>query len=325
MTKPRVFVSRKIPPNGIEVVARHCDVEVWPGDGPPSRPELLRKIAGCDGVLSLLSDRMDAEAMDAAGANLKVISNFAVGFNNVDVDEANRRGIHVGNTPDVLTDATADVAVALLLAATRRLKEGIDQVRTGQWQTWDPNGFLGGDLKGKTLGIVGMGRIGLETARRLAAGWQMDVVYTSRTNKPDADGQLGARRVTIDELLAQSDFISIHADLNPTTENLFAADAFEKMKSSAVLINTARGGLIDQDALVGALRDGQIRAAGLDVTSPEPLSMDHPLVGLPNCTIVPHIGSATHQARHDMAEIAAANLVAGVHGDPLRCEVGSVA
>lgn len=324
MAKPRVFISRKIPPNGITTASQRCDVEVWPGDGPPSRSQLLQKIAGCDGVLSLLSDRMDAEAMDAAGPNLKVISNFAVGFNNVDVDEANRRGIHVGNTPDVLTDATADVAVALLLAATRRLKEGIDQVRTGQWQTWDPNGFLGGDLKGKTLGIVGMGRIGMETARRLSAGWKMDVIYTSRTDKPEADQQLGAHRVTMDELLAQSDFVSIHTDLNPTTENLFASSAFAKMKSSAVLVNTSRGGLVDQDALVDALRDGQIQAAGLDVTTPEPLSMDHPLVELPNCTIVPHIGSATQQARHDMAEIAAANVVAGAHGEPLRCEVGSV-
>ncbi len=321
MAKPKVFVSRNIPANGLDKLKAIADVDVWPGTMPPPRDELMAKIAGCDAILSMLSDKIDGEAMDAAGPSLKVVSNFAVGYNNIDVAAAEKRGIKVGNTPDVLTAATADTAVALLLAAARRVKEGVDQVRDGLWKTWDPTGLLGVELQGKTLGIVGMGRIGQATAKRLAGGWDMNVIYTSRSDKPEADQTLGAKRVSLDQLLQQSDFVSIHTDLNESTNRMFSTDAFEKMQSHAIIVNTSRGDLIDQDALVVALQNGQIRAAGLDVTSPEPLSKDHPLVSLPNCTIIPHVGSATDQARRDMSDIAADNVIAGINGTPLRCDV----
>ncbi len=321
MNRPKVFVTREIPAVGLELVREKCSVDLWPARLPPSRDELLQHSGGCAGLLTLLSDTIDAEVMDAAGPGLRVISNFAVGYNNIDVAEANRRGIRVGNTPDVLTDATADIAVALLLAAARRLKESSQQVIDGTWQTWEPTGLIGADLRGRTLGIVGMGRIGLATARRLARGWEMRVIYTSRSPKPDVDIELDATRVELDTLLAHSDFVSIHTDLNPETEKMFGASAFARMKPTSVLVNTARGGVIDQAALAEALQAGRIRAAGLDVTSPEPLPPTHPLVGLPQCVILPHIGSATDDSRDAMARIAAENLIAGIQGQPLRSEV----
>lgn len=294
------------------------DCEVWPERLPPARDALLQKSKGCDGVLTLLSDRIDAEFFDHVGPQLKVVSNFAVGYNNIDIAEANRRGIAVGNTPGVLTDATADVAVALLLAAARCVRAGIENVSNHEWLTWEPLGFIGQDLADKTLGIVGMGRIGVATATRLHRGWNMDVIYTSRSPKPTIDQQLGARRVSFEELLANSDFVSIHTDLNPETQHLFGSPAFQAMKPSAVLINTSRGGVIDEAALHTALTTGQIFAAGLDVTDPEPPADDNPLRELPNCVIVPHIGSGTVSSRNAMAEIAADNLLAGLNGQPLR-------
>lgn len=321
MNRPQVFVSRRIPENGIERLRAVADVEVWSGQTPPPRAELLEAVAGCDGFLSMLSDRVDAELLDAAGSQLRVISNFAVGHNNIDLAAAAERGVRVGNTPDVLTDATADVAVLLVLAAARRAKEATAAVRDGDWKTWDPTGLLGVDLVDKTLGIVGMGRIGAATAARLVGGWGMQLIYASRTPKPEIDQRWGAQQVSFSQLLAESDFVSVHADLNPSTKKMFNRKAFVEMKSDAVLVNTSRGDLIDQAALVEALKSGQIRACGLDVTTPEPLSPDDDLVKLPNCFILPHIGSATDHSRAAMAEIAADNVIAGIEGKPLRCEV----
>lgn len=319
--KPRVFVSRKIPQVGLDLLDTHFDVEVWPETRPPARNVLLKKVRGTNGLLSLLSDRVDAELMDAAGQELKVVSNFAVGYNNIDVKEATLRGILVGNTPDVLTDATADMAMCLLLAAARHLKPAIDSVRSGGWFTWEPLGFLGTELSGKTIGIIGAGRIGQAMARRCAGGWGMQILYNSRSPKVEFDNELGARQVDLNELLAESDVISLHCDLNPDTQHLINRDSLAKVKQGAILINTARGGVVDQDALHGALAQGPLGAAGLDVTDPEPLDPHHPLVSLPNCVIAPHIGSATHAARNAMARIAAENVIAAIKGEKMPAQV----
>jgi glyoxylate reductase len=316
MSRPKVFVSRRIPDEGLSAMAAVCDLDVWPEQLPPPADELTRRVAGCDGLVSLLTDRIDGALLDAA-PKLKVVSNYAVGFNNVDVAACTARGVCVGNTPGVLTDATADLAVTLLLAAARCIPQGAADAKAGRWLTWEPLGWMGKDLAGRTLGIVGMGRIGFAAAKRLHRGWGMKVLYTARGPKADADRELGARRVELDELLAESDFVSVHADLNPTTRGLFGAAHFAKMKPSAVFVNTARGPLVDQVALAQALRGGTIFAAGLDVTDPEPLPPSHELYALPNCLIVPHVASATVETRGAMARKCASNLLAGVKGDPL--------
>lgn len=321
MSGPRVFVTRPIPAAGLDRVLAVCDAEVWPGPLPPPRAALLEKVAGCAGLLTLLTDRIDVELLDAAGPQLRVISNFAVGYNNIDVPEATRRGIRVGNTPDVLTDATADLAFALLIGAARRLVEGQDFVRHEKWKTWEPLGHIGMDLTKRTLGIVGMGRIGCALAKRCRGGWDMRVLYCDPTRNPQAEQDLRAEQVSFDELLARSDFVSVHTDLNDSTRGLFDAAAFAKMKPSAVFINTSRGPIHHQRDLYRALREGRIFAAGLDVTDPEPIAMDDPLLTVPNCIIVPHIASATVSSRNGMAEIAADNLLAGLAGLPLRCWV----
>ncbi len=317
----RVFVTRRIPQVGLEKIKLAAEVDLWPEPLPPPRDELLKRIAGCDGVLTLLTEKVDAEFFDAAGPQLKVVSNFAVGYNNIDIEEATRRGIRVGNTPGVLTDATADMAVTLMLAAARRIVESADDVRAGEWKTWEPLGYIGQDLIGRTLGIVGMGRIGMAVARRCRFGWNMNVLYHDRHANEAADQELGARKVSYDELLAQSDFVSVHTDLNETTRGMFNADAFAKMKPTAVFINTARGPIHSEPDLATALQDGVIFAAGLDVTDPEPIDPSSPLLKLSNCTICPHIASATVASRNGMAEIAADNLLAGLRGESLRCPV----
>ena len=316
MSRPKVFVARRIPDAGLNAIAAACDVDVWPGQLPPPADELRRRVADCDGLVSLLTDRVDAALLDAA-PKLKVVSNFAVGFNNVDVHACTARGVSVGNTPGALTDATADIAVTLLLAAARRIAESATDAKAGRWLTWEPLGWLGQDLTGRTLGIVGMGRIGFAAAKRLHHGWGMKVLYTARGPKADADRDLGASRVGMDELLARSDFVSVHADLNPTTQGLFGAAQFAQMKRTAVFVNTSRGPLVDQAALAEALRSGVIFAAGLDVTDPEPLLPNHELYALPNCVIVPHIASATIDTRNAMARLCANNLLAGVKGEAL--------
>jgi len=321
---PKVFVARRIPECGLQAIRQVADVRLHEKPLPPTRAELLAGVEGCDGILSLLSDRIDAEVMNAAGPQLKVISNFAVGFNNIDVNQATSRGIAVGNTPDVLTDATADIAVALVLAAARRLREGWQSVVNGGWKTWEPLGWIGQDLAGKTLGIVGMGRIGQAVAQRLVHGWRMQLVYSSREPKPEINRQLGGRHVPLEEVLAVSDFVSVHVALSAQTRHLINAAALNVMKPSAVLVNTARGEIVDQVALEAALRSRRLFAAGLDVCDPEPLPTDHPLLQLDNCLILPHIGSATVTARNAMAERSALNLIAGIQGRALPFAVNQV-
>ncbi len=316
MPKPKVFVARQIPEAGLDLIRSCCDTDIWPERLPPS-PEVLReRVRDCDGLVSLLTDKVDAALLDAA-QRLKVVSNFAVGVNNVDLATATQRKIPVGNTPGVLTEATADIAVTLLLAAARRLGESCTDAKEGRWLTWEPRGWLGADLVGRTLGIVGMGRIGHAVAKRLHFGWGMRVLYTARSPKPEIDAELGAKAVSLERLLAESDFVSVHADLNPTTKGMFAAPQFQQMKRSAVFVNTARGPHVDQVALAEALRSGTIFAAGIDVTDPEPLPADHELYKLPNCVIAPHIASATHDTRNAMAKLCAENLLAGVQGERL--------
>jgi glyoxylate reductase len=315
---PKVFVTREIPAAGLIKITAATNADVWMEPLPPSRDVLLEKVSGCHGLLTLLTEKVDAELMDAAGPDLKVISNFAVGYNNVDVEEASRRGIKVGNTPGVLTEATADIAFALMMAAARRIVEGQDFIRQDRWKTWEPLGHIGADLLGKTIGIVGMGRIGYAMAKRCYGGWGMKVLYSSRSTKADAEKNLAAQRVDFDTLLAESDFVSVHTDLNETTKHLFNADAFRRMKKSAIFVNSARGPIHHQGDLYEALKSREIFAAGLDVTDPEPITKDEPLLTLTNCVIAPHIGSGTISSRNGMAEISADNLLAGVHGQPLR-------
>ena len=315
--RARVFVSRRIPEAGLRTVSEATDAEVWPDELPPPRDELLRRVAGVDGLLSLLTDRVDDELLDAAGPQLKVVSNFAVGFDNIDVAACTRRRIPVGNTPGVLTETTADLAFALLMAVARRLTEGYDHVRQDRWKTWGPLLLLGHDVHGSTLGIVGFGRIGREMARR-GRGFGMRILYHDVNRAtPEDEAELGATSVDMDQLLAESDFVTLHTNLTPETEHMMNADAFARMKRGAILINTSRGPVVDHDALFDALRSGQLFGAGLDVTEPEPIRADHPLLTLPNCLIVPHIASASEATRDRMAEMAAANLLAGLRGEPL--------
>jgi len=315
MPKPKVFVTRIIPDKGLDLVKEFCDADVWDGELPPPREEMLKRVQGVDGLLSLLTDRVDGELMDVAGPQLKVISNYAVGFDNIDVAAATARGIPIGNTPDVLTDATADFSFTLMMSAGRRVLEGDHYVRDGNWKTWGPMLLLGSEIHGATLGLVGFGRIGKAMARR-AAGFNMRVIYYD-PGEQGYDKDLNATPVDFETLLKESDFISLHTPLTPDTRHLIDAKALSRMKPSAVLVNTARGPVVDMDALYEALKDKRIFAAGLDVTDPEPLPADHPLLTLDNLVIAPHIASASVTARSNMAFLAAKNLIAGLKGERL--------
>jgi lactate dehydrogenase-like 2-hydroxyacid dehydrogenase len=315
--RPRVFVARQIPDVGLAPLREATDLTVWAEPLPPPREALLRAVAGCAGILTLLTDRVDAELLEAAGPGLRVVSNYAVGVDNIDLAECTRRGIPVGHTPGVLTETTADLAFALLMAAARRIVEAADFVRAGRWLTWDPMLLLGADVHGSSLGLVGFGRIGQAVARR-AAGFGMVVRYHSRRRAdPATEAALGASFVELDELFEVSDAVSLHVPLTAETYRLVGADRLRRMKPTAILVNTARGPIVDTEALVTALREGWIGAAALDVTDPEPLPADHPLLRLPNAIVVPHIGSASRATRGRMAEMAAANLLAGLRGEPL--------
>lgn len=315
MSKPKVFVTRLIPAKGLDLVREFCDVDLWAGALPPTRAELLQHVQGADGILSLLTERIDDEVMNAAGSQLKVISNMAVGFDNIDVNAATARKIPVGNTPGVLTDATADFAFALLMSASRHIVQGERYVRAGKWKTWEPMLLLGMELKNATLGLVGFGRIGKAMARR-AQGFDMRVIYYD-PSEPEPDPELNATPVDFDSLLEQSDFISLHTPLTPATHHLINAQAFSKMKPNAVLVNTARGPVVDPNDLYEALKSKRIFAAALDVTEPEPLPADHPLLTLDNIIIAPHLGSASQAARDQMASMAAQNLIAGLKDETL--------
>jgi glyoxylate reductase len=308
-----VYITRRIPQAGLEMVRKVCDARMWEGPLPPPKDVILREIADCDGLLCLLTDPIDAETI-AAGGWLRAISQFAVGVDNVDLAAATARGIPVGHTPGVLTQATADMAFALLMTAARRIPEGIEKVRAGEWRTWEPLGLLGADVWGATLGIVGLGRIGSAVARR-AQGFGMRVLYHDRVPSPGLEAELGLERTSLEYLLAQADFVSLHCPLTSETHHLIGERALRQMKPTAILINTSRGPVVDAGALGRALREGWIAAAALDVTDPEPLPSDHPLLALPNCIVVPHIASATVTARDRMAVMAAENLLAGLQGE----------
>jgi glyoxylate reductase len=313
--QPRVLVTRKLPPVVLAELIQTVEAEIWDEEVPPSHEVLLEKIRGKDGLLCLLTDRIDAQVMDAA-PGLKVISQIAVGFDNIDIQAATARGIRVGNTPGVLTEATADFAFSLLMAAARRIGEGIDYVRQGKWKTWGLTLLLGQEVHGSTLGLVGFGRIGQAVARR-ARGFDMKVLYTDQARMQNIEAQLDARYCSLDELLRESDFISIHVNLTEKTRGLIGSHAFEIMKPSAVLINTARGPVVDQDALYQALQAGKIAYAALDVTDPEPLPAEDRLLSLPNIIVVPHIASATVATRTRMCRMAIQNLTAGLKGKAL--------
>jgi lactate dehydrogenase-like 2-hydroxyacid dehydrogenase len=311
MRRPRVFVTRSIPEAGLRLVLDACDAEIWAHETPPPRTSLLQAVRECEGLLALLTDPIDAEIMDAAPA-LKVISNCAVGVDNIDLSAATARMIAVGNTPEVLTDATADLAFALLLAAARNIVPGVEYVKAGKWKTWNLQLLLGADLRGRTLGVIGFGRIGRAVARR-ASGFGMRVIYCD----PASAGTSEAEPVELGALLRQSDFVSLHVPLTGATRHLINEKRLSMMKTSAVLVNTSRGPVVDHDALYRALRDHRIFAAGLDVTEPEPLNVDSPLLQLDNCIVVPHLGSASMWTRDEMARLAAENLIAGLRGSRL--------
>lgn len=310
---PKVFVSRQLV--GLDSYKDRLALDIWEGPLPPP-PEVLRaRTQGCEGLVSLLTDRIDADFLEAV-PGLKVISQYAVGVNNIDLEAAKARGIPVGHTPGVLTDSTADMAFALLMAAARNIVPGAAYAREGRWKTWEPALLLGQSIWGATLGVVGYGRIGKAMAQR-GKGFTMRVLVNEPSiNEADA-ARDGVTSLPLDELLRQSDFVSLHTPLLPTTHHLIGARELALMKASAVLINTSRGEVVDPGALAEALRDGRPGFAALDVTEPEPLPPDHPLYALQNCLIVPHLASATMQSRLAMTQIAMANLEAGLRGDPL--------
>ena len=315
--RPRVFVTRRIPEAGLRLLGPAAEVDLWEGALPPPRDELLRRVAGIDGLLALLTDRVDDELLDAAGPNLRVVSNMAVGTDNVNVAACTVRGVAVGNTPGVLTESTADLAFALLMAVARRLPEGEALVRNDAWRTWDPLLLLGRDISGATLGIVGFGRIGQAVAVR-ARGFGMRILYHQRHRAdPEVEASTGATFAGGDELLAEADFVSLHVSLSASTRHLIDAVALARMKPGAILVNTSRGPVVDQVALAQALLSGHLAGAGLDVTDPEPMRADDPLLAIPSCLVVPHVGSATQRTRDRMAEKAARNLLAGLRGEPL--------
>jgi glyoxylate reductase len=299
----------------LRALVEACEVEIWDEDVPPPYEVIVEKLADKEALLCLLTDQIDAALMDAA-PRLKVISQCAVGYDNIDVSAATARGIPVGNTPGVLTDATADFAFTLLMAAARRIGEAIDYVRQGNWKTWGLTLLLGQSVYGATLGIVGFGRIGQALARR-ARGFDMTLLYHDTTRQPEAEAELGVEYRALDDLLRESDFVSLHVGLTEETEGLIEAGKLALMKPTAILINTSRGPVVDQEALYKALKDGQIAYAALDVTDPEPLPPDHKLLALPNLIVAPHIASATVTSRNLMAERAVRNLIAGLRGERL--------
>ena len=312
--RPEVLITRLLPQQALDRVLACCAATIYDGDGAMPRDKLLAAVAGQAGVVTLLTDRVDDEFLDAAGPQLKIVANYAVGYDNVDLEACTRRGIPVSNTPDVLTDSTADLAFALMMAAARRIAEGDRFLRAGTPWIWAPLMMLGQDVHHKTLGIVGLGRIGQALARR-ARGFDLRILYHNRTRLPaPVEREFGASYRELDDLLRESDFVSLHASLSPQTRHLINAARLSLMKPTAVLVNTARGPVVDEAALAAALRDGQIFGAGIDVFEREPLV--HPdLLACENAVIVPHLGSATVQTRLAMANLAVDNLLAALSGD----------
>lgn len=311
---PKVFVTRELPGGGVERLKQHAEVSVWPNADPPSRAELIENLQGCDGAIVLITDRIDGEVLDA-NPQLRIVTTVAVGYDHIDVPAATERGVLITNTPGVLTETTADHAFALMLAYARRLVEGDNLVRAGRWPSWSPTFLLGRDVHSRTLGIVGLGAIGLAMARR-AKAFNMRVLYTSREPKPDAERDLGVEWRSFDDLLRESDYVSLHVALTPETRNLIGARELSLMKPDAVLINTARGPVVDEFALIDALKARQIGGAALDVFLKEPLMTDSPLVELDNVLLIPHVGSATVETRGAMVDLCVDNLIAYFDGRP---------
>jgi glyoxylate reductase len=310
--KPKVYVNRPIPEEALKKLAQTCDYRMWEGELPVPRDVLLKEVPEIDGLLSLLTDKIDAAIMDAA-AKLRVISNMAVGFDNIDVREASKRKILVCNTPGVLTETTADFAFALLLAAARRVAEGERNVKEGKWKTWGPMILLGHDVHHATLGIIGLGRIGAEVAKR-AKGFDMKILYYDSVRRPELEKTLGVEFRDLNSLLGESDFVTVHTPLLPETYHLIGEEQFKIMKKNAILVNSARGPIVDPNALYNALRNHQIAYAALDVTEPEPIPLSDPLLTLDNILIVPHIASASIATRTKMAIMAVDNLLAALKG-----------
>ena len=313
--KPPIYITRRLPEPALQSLLEVCEVEIWDQDVPPPYEVIMEKLGDKEALLCLLTDRIDASLMDAA-PGLKVISQCAVGYDNIDVAAATARGIPVGNTPGVLTDATADFAFTLLMAAARWIGEAINYVREGRWQTWGLTLLLGQSVNGATLGLVGLGRIGQALARR-ARGFDMIVLYYDAVRQPEAEAELGVQYRALEDLLRESDFVSLHVSLTKETRGLMNARTFALMKPTAVLINTSRGPVVNHEALYEALKVGQIGYAALDVTDPEPLPADHKLLELPNLIVAPHIASATVSSRNLMASRAVENLIAGLRGEQL--------
>ncbi|MFY3791073.1 2-hydroxyacid dehydrogenase [Ureibacillus sp. MALMAid1270] len=312
--KPKVLITRKIAEPIIEKIQEYADVDVWDQEDVQIPRDILEnKISEIDGLFCLITESIDASLIDKA-PNLKVISNMAVGYNNIDVDTATKKGIMVTNTPEVLTETTADLTFALLMATARRLVEASDFLRDGKWETWSPNLLTGQDIYGATIGIIGMGRIGEAVARR-TKGFNMNLLYHNRSRKPDVEQELGTTYVSMETLLSESDFVVVITPYTAETKNLITAEQLKLMKKNAILINTARGGIVNEADLYEALVNGVIWGAGLDVFEKEPVPADHPLLTLPNVVTLPHIGSASIATRMKMAELAAENLILALKGE----------
>jgi len=313
MPKPKVYVTRELPERGLKIIKERFDAEVWPEYAPPPKKVIIEKAKNVDALASLLSDKIDAEVFDAA-PRLKIVAQMAVGFDNIDVQEATKRGIYVTNTPEVLTDTTADFAWALLMAIARRVVEADKYVRTGQWKVgWHPSMMQGRDIHGATIGIVGAGRIGFAVAKR-ATGFNMKILFYDVVPRPEMEKELRAKRVDLDTLFKESDFVSIHVPLMKETYHLVNAEKLKLMKKTAYLINNSRGPVVDGKALHEALKEGRIAGAGLDVFEQEPIPVDNPLLKLDNVVVAPHTSSASYETRSKMAEMVAENLVAFFEG-----------
>ncbi|KAM4807942.1 glyoxylate reductase/hydroxypyruvate reductase-like [Rhinophrynus dorsalis] len=320
---PKVYITRRIPPDGLKALQQSgsCEIEQWDSDDPIPRSELLKKVVGIQGLYCLLTEKIDKEVLNAAGPSLKVVSTMSVGYDHLSLDEIKKRGIRVGFTPDVLTEAVAELTVALLLATSRRLIEAVDEAKNGGWGTWKPLWMCGCGLTGSTVGILGLGRIGEAIVNRLKPFGVKKFIYNDVAPREDLAAKISAEFVSLEELAKQSDFLTVCCALTPETQGICNKQLFSNMKSSAVFINTSRGAVVNQEDLYHALANGQIAAAGLDVTVPEPLPTNHPLFKLKNCVILPHIASATVETRNAMAELAANNLLAGLKGDKMPKEV----
>ena len=316
MFKPRVYVTRQIFPDALDLIEKFAELELWPDDEPPSPEQLMEAMSNVDGAIINVMDRIDAPLLDAA-PKLRVLSQVAAGLDNIDIPTATKRDIMVGYTPGVLAKSTADLAFALLLAVARRVVESDKWVREGNWKiSHHPMFWLGSEVNGSTLGILGLGGIGLQMAKR-GLGFDMKILYHSRTRKRDLEKEYGLKYASFKRVLAESDFLSIHVPLTPQTNHFIGEKQLQMMKSSSILVNLSRGPVVDTDALHQALTNGTIAGAGLDVFDPEPVPTDHPILGLDNVVVLPHIGSASNRSRRDMHLLAARNLVAGLNGERL--------